>query len=659
MTLPRVLLPIALAAATLAAYLQVRDHEFLSYDDPAYVIANPNLRVDLGWEGVRRAFSVPFPIWDWVPLTSLSLQVDYHLYGLDPTGYLLTNVALHVVSTLVLYAALARMTGARGRSAFVAAVFALHPLHVESVAWVSERKDVLSGLFFMLALFAYASYARRPRPERLVLVTLCLLLGLLSKASLVTLPFVLLLLDWWPLGRLAGPASSAAARHGSLRRAVLEKAPMFLLVAAVATITLVAGCEADSMSTLEGFPVGARFRNALESYVLYAAKSFWPSGLAVFYPYRVAASPVWPSVLAALLLAAVSIFVARHARARPYLAVGWLWYLGMFVPMIGLVQAGGQARADRFTYLPLIGLSIMVAWGAHDLLGGLRARRFAAPAAIAVLAALWVCTSHQVGHWRSTETLFEHALAVTSENYLAHEQLADSHLRAGNTAAADQHYRQALAIRPDWATARFGLADVRARQGDLPGAIANYESELRRHPDHPKVAGRYGFALLRVGRLAEAVQQLERAVAEDPGSAGHRAALAVAYGQLGRTREAIDSNRQALRLDPGQLEVANNLAWLLATCAESSREEREEAIRLAERATRSGKQPDPAMLDTLAAAYAAGGRFEEAAATSARAAELADARGESAAARGIRERGELYRTRRAYVEPSVPASPGS
>ena len=645
-----VLWPLALVVATLAAYLQVRDHEFLSYDDPGYVIANPNLRLDVGWEGVRRAFTEPFPAWDWVPLTSLSLQVDYQLYGLDPTGYLLTNVALHALSTLVLYAALTRMTGARGRSAFVAAVFALHPLHVESVAWVTERKDVLSGLFFMLALYAYAGFAKRPRPARLLLVTLCLLAGLLSKSSLVTLPFVLLLLDWWPLGRLPGPAPSAPAGRVSLRRAVLEKIPMFLLVTAVATIIFVVGREAGAMSTLEALPIGARVRNALESYVIYAAKSFWPSRLAVLYPLRVGASPVWLSIAAALLLAAVSILVARHARARPYLAVGWLWYLGMLVPTIGLVQAGVQARADRFMYLPLIGLSILVAWGAHDLLDRRRALRYAGPAAGAVLAALWICTSLQVGHWRSSIALFEHALAVTSENYLAHEQLADAQLRAGDTGAAEHHYRQALSIRPSWATARFGLADVQARRGDLAGAIANYESELRNHPNYPKVAGRYGFALLRAGRFAEACTQLELAVAEEPGSAGGHAALAVAYGQLGRTREAIDSNRESLRLDPGQVEPANNLAWLLATRAESTVQEREESIRLAERATGSGSTEKPALLDTLAAAYATGGRFEEAAATATRAAVLADARGETEMARGIRERGELYRTRQAYVE---------
>ena len=479
------------------------------------MITNPVLRLGLGADALRRIFSEPYMM-NWIPLTSLSLQLDYRLYGLAPAGYLITNVALHILSVLVLYAAFLRMTGERGRSAFVAAVFALHPLHVESVAWVTERKDVLSGLFFMLGLYAHARFAERPGAGRLALTTLLLGLGLLSKPSLVVFPFVLLLLDAWPLGRIAG---SGAALRASLRRVLLEKIPMLLLlVAAISVLTFVLQRDAGAMSALEALSFGARLQNALESYLVYAAKALWPSGLAVFYPYAI--GPPWAGVAAALLLLAVCALVAGAARARPYLAVGWLWYLGTLIPVVGLVQVGGQARADRYMYLPLIGLSIMLAWGVPELLNRRRARRWAAPAAVAALAALWVCTYQQVGHWRNTAALFEHAIAVTPDNFLAHEQLADFHLRAGDTAAAERHYREALAIRPDWPLARFGLADVRARRGDLVGAIADYESELRRSPNHPKVASRYGFALLRAGRLPEAARQLELAVAEDPGSAG-------------------------------------------------------------------------------------------------------------------------------------------
>ena len=643
---------LALVLATLAAYAQIRHHAFLTYDDPDYVLQNPNLRLDLGWEGVRQAFIHPFPIWDWVPLTSLSLQVDYALHGLDPSGYLFTNLALHVLATLVLYAAFVRMTGARGRSAFVAGVFALHPLHVESVAWASERKDVLSGLFFALSLWAYAWYAERPRIARLLVVTLCLLLGLLSKSTLVTLPAVFLLLDWWPLGRLGAWAPAGSGVRVTLRRSVLEKIPMLLLVAGVAGIIFVFGRAAGAMFSLDALPLGARVGNSLESYLLYVAKSFWPSGLAVIYPLRVGGPPLGMSLTAALFLSLVSLFVARHARTRPYLAVGWLWYLGMLVPTIGLAQAGMQARADRFMYLPLIGLSILVAWGAADLLDRLRARRFARPAALAVLASLWLCTWLQVRHWQDSFTLFQHALEVTEDNAIAHLNLGSAFLATGDADAAERHFTQAAALDPRRLPARIGVADALALRGELGSAIAAYQRVLQMKPDDPLASGRYGIALLRAGRIAEAQRPLEIAVAAYPGSAPQHAALAVVYAELGRRRDAIASNRAALGLDPMNARATNNLAWLLATSADASAEERQESVRLAEHATRTRDQEDPSMLDTLAAADAAAGRFEEAVAVAARAASLAEASGQAQLAGEIRARGAHYASHRAWVEPA-------
>ncbi len=643
---------LALTVATLAVYAQIRHHTFLTYDDPDYVLQNPNLRLDLGWEGVRQAFTRPFPIWDWVPLTSLSLQVDYALYGLDPSGYLITNVALHVLATLVLYAAFVRMTGARGRSAFVAAVFALHPLHVESVAWASERKDVLSGLFFVLALWAYASYAERPRIARFLVVTLCLLLGLLSKATLVTLPAVFLLLDWWPLGRLGAGTPAGPGVRVTLRRAVLEKIPMLLLVAGVASIIFAVGRAAGAMHSLDALPLGVRVGNALESYVLYAAKSVWPSGLAVLYPLRVGPPPLGPSLAAALCLTLVSLLVARHARTRPYLAVGWFWYLGMLVPTIGLVQVGMQARADRFMYLPLIGLSILIAWGASDVFDRLRARRFAGPAALAVLASLWVCTWLQIQHWQNSFTLFEHAIEVTQKNSVAHLNLGSAFLATGDADAAERHYARAAVIDPKRIQARLGLADVLALRGDLGGAIAAYERVLKTKPDDPLASGRYGVTLLRAGRIAQAQRPLEIAVAAHPGSTLQHTALAVVYAELGRRRDAIASNRAALRLDPTQQRATNNLAWLLATSADASLAERQESVRLAERAARTRDEQDPSMLDTLGTAYAAVGRFEEAIAVATRAARSAEASRQPQLAREIRARGAHYASHRAWVEPA-------
>ncbi len=643
------LVALALALATFGAYAGVRNHQFLNYDDPDYVLQNPNLRQALGWQSVVSAFRAPY-LGNWTPLTSLSLRLDYALYAERPAGYLLGNVALHVLASLALYAALARMTGAHGRSAFVAAVFALHPLHVESVAWVSARKDVLSGLFFMLALWAYALYAQRPHRARLLLVTLCLLLGLLSKATLVTLPGVLLLLDVWPLGRLGNLAPEPPRGRVTLQRAVLEKLPMCLLAAAIAGLTWWVQRAAGAFSPLARLSHGARVRNALESYVLYAAKSFWPSDLAVFYPHALGASPIWASVAAASLLAGVCVCVARLARARPYLAVGWLWYLGMLLPTLGLVQVGLQARADRYMYLPLIGLAIAVAWSAGDLLERLRARRLATLAAIAALTALWIVTWLQVRYWRDSFTLFEHALAVTAENAVAHVQLGSAYLAAGDPNTAESHFAQAAELAPDWTPAQVGLADARAAGGDLAGAIAIYERELARHPNEPLAAGRYGVALLRAGRAAQARAPLELAVAARADSAALHAALAIAYQELGRARDAIASNQAALRLDPGEARAANNLAWLLATSPDASAAERQESIAWAERA--AGSAEDPSLLDTLAAAYAAAGRFDAAVAAAARAAHSAEASGQPQLAREIRERGALYAAGRAWVEPS-------
>jgi len=328
------------------------------------------------------------------------------------------------------------------------------------------------------------------------------------------------------------------------------------------------------------------------------------------------------------------------------------------VPMIGLIQVGLQSHADRYMYLPQIGLSIAVAWGAWDVCERLRVRRLAAPVAFAALAALALCTWQQLQHWQSSFTLFEHALAVTRRNAVAHLQLGDAHLRAGDTEAAERHYEQAVAIDPEWTPPRLGLADVHATRGNLARAIAGYERELKRHPNDPLAAGRYGVALVRLGRIAEARAPLERASAAYPGAATLHVGLAVVYAALGRTQDAIRSNRAALRIDPGQIEAANNLAWLLATRATATSQERQEAVQLAERATRARGAEDASLLDTLAVAYAAAGRFDEAVATSERAARAADASGQPQVASQIRERSALYAAGRAYVEPAAPLAGG-
>ena len=462
------------------------------------------------------------------------------------------------------------MTGARGRSAFVAAVFALHPLHVESVAWVSERKDVLSGLFFMLALCAYAWHAERPRIARLLVVTLCLLLGLLSKPTLVTLAVRCSCCSTG--GRSGGSPALAPSGPGvrvSLRRAVLEKIPMFLLVAAVASIIFVVGRAAGAMSSLEVVPLGARVSNALESYVLYAAKSFWPSGLAVIYPLaRRRSRRCGRASRPRCCSPRVSALVARHARARPYLAVGWLWYLGMLVPTIGLVQVGEQARADRFMYLPLIGLSIMVAWGACDLLDRLRARRFAAARGARRRSPLsGSARGSSCGTGATPSRCSSTPLAVTRAERrrpsAAGRRLSAQ--RAMPTPPSVTTRRRPRSI-PSWAPARLGLADVRAWRGDLAGAIAAYERELRSTSERP--AGRRP---LRPRAAAGGSRRGSACPARDRrrgaprfGDAARRARrrLRSSWDARGMRSRAIEMRCGSIR---GQRRAANNLAWLLAT----------------------------------------------------------------------------------------------
>ncbi len=636
-----------LVALVVLVYLPVRHHAFVEYDDDLYIVENPNLRQPLGLESVARAFREPYEHL-WVPLTWLSLHVEYRLHGASPRGYLATNVALHALAAVLLYAAFARMTGARWRSLFVAAVFAVHPLRVESVAWAAERKDVLAGVFWMLALVAHARLAERPRSvSRYLAVALCLVLGLLSKPMVVTLPFALLLLDDWPLRRLS-------------RRAVLEKLPLVALAAAASAVTVWVQRESGALLSVDRLPLGDRIANALDSYGVYLVKTVWPTGLAAFYPHPRGGLPPWRVAGAALLLASLTALALRAGRARPYLRVGWLWYLGTLVPVIGLVQTGLHARADRFTYLPSIGLALIAAWGVPDLLARVRAPRWAAPVAGAcAIAALAVAASLQVRHWSGPIALYERAIAVTEDNYLAHKNLGDVLLAQGRLDEAERHYLAAARIDPSWSETRLGLADLRAARGDLGGALRGYEEVLRADPGSTRALGRYGLALLRAGRVREARPALERAVAAHGGVAELHAGLALAAAGVGEDALAAQEGREALRLDPALDAAANNLAWLLATTPDERVRAPEEAIALLEGRLR-GAAATPSQLDTLAAAYAAAGRFGDAVETARRGERLARAQGRAGAAERFRERRGLYEQGRPYVErPAAGAAPVS
>jgi hypothetical protein len=529
-----ILVSLVLVAATIVAYWPVRDNGFVNFDDNDYITDNRGVQAGLSAEGLRWAFTTTAAS-NWHPLTWLSLQLDYQLSGLDPYGFHRSNVLLHLVNTLLLFGLLRRMTAALWRSALVAALFALHPLHVESVAWASERKDVLSTLFWMLTLWGYLLYVQRPTAWRYLGVVLPFVLGLLAKPMLVTLPCVLLLLDYWPLRRFPGqaaaepdaPAPRPAASPGWL---VVEKLPLLLLAAASCGVTVYAQRRGGSLGTLDYFPLSLRAANAVLAYAGYILKMLWPLHLAPFYPHPRQLPATWQEaaqvVAAGLLLAGVTAVVLWQSRRRPYLLVGWLWYVGTLVPVIGLVQVGLQAMADRYTYVPLIGLFLMVAWGLGEVaVRGREWARLASLAAALALVACTICSSIQVGYWHDSKTLWEHTLHVTTDNYMAHTDLAaelpdDTEGRG----MAMQHYNRALEANPRFYPALIDRGILFARQGLIAKAQDDFRAALEIAPNDATAHYNMGKVLAQQGQRAEAVQHLNAAV--ELAEATHQDALA-------------------------------------------------------------------------------------------------------------------------------------
>ena len=533
------LVALALALATVLVYLPVFQNELVDYDDDYYISQNPNLKLGLSGEGLRWAFTESYGA-NWYPLTWLSLMLDYELFGFSAPALHGVSLALHVASAVLLFYVFLRMTGSLGASAFVAAIFALHPLHVESVAWAAERKDVLSALFWMLTLWAYARYAEKPAARRLGLVALFLALGLMSKPMLVTLPFVLLLLDVWPLGRLG---------KTSLGRLVLEKAPLFALVAIASLVTFLVQRAAGAVAPLQTYSLPVRVANALVAYVAYIGQAFWPARLSAYYPHPGESLPLWKAGAAFAALAAatlVTLALARKNERLRFLPVGWLWYLGTLVPVIGLVQVGQQAMADRYTYLPYVGLSIVVAFGFSEIAKRLSVPRPAFVAiGVASLLALGVVASAQVRVWRDSVTLFEHALSVTEDNALAHINLGVAYLNRGRLDDAERELEEAIRIHPGAAEAHRALAGVRSDQGRDEEALELFRTALRLDPASSSTHREVGSLLLKVGDSTQALVHFREASALAPRNGEALVDLAVALSREGRHDEATAKFEEA------------------------------------------------------------------------------------------------------------------
>jgi len=475
-----------LTIATLAVYWQAGNHEFINYDDITYVTGNPHLQAGFSPEGIIWAFTSGYA-GNWHPLTWISHILDIQLYGMDPGRHHLTNVLFHIGNTLLLFLVFRRMTGALWCSAFIAALFALHPLHVESVAWIAERKDVLSTFFWMLTMGAYAWYVERRGFLRYLLVLLFFILGLMAKPMLVTLPFVLLLLDYWPLSRFQfghQNGNIVIQRKSVVIRLICEKIPLFALAAASCIVTLFAQQSGGAVCSFSAFPINIRIANALVSYVGYIVKMLWPHQLAVLYPHP--GMLPWIQVIGACLLLVFIFILAFMALKRcPWLIVGWVWYIVTLVPVIGLVQVGSQAMADRYTYVPLIGIFIMIAFGVPELMSGWRYRKIGlSTMAVACLLVLMATTWFQVRYWANSVTLFERALAVTENNYVLHSNLGVTLFSKGKVDEAIDHFHDAMRINPRYAKAHNNLGTALIHKGKVKKAIAHFREALRIRPGY-------------------------------------------------------------------------------------------------------------------------------------------------------------------------------
>ena len=694
-----VVICVFLATITWLVFGQTLGHGFVNYDDPQYVYDNVEVTSGLTLDGVTWAFTHSH-FNNWHPLTWLTHMLDWQLYERKAGGHHMTNLLLHTAGVLLLFLVLAQMSGALWRSAFVAAIFAIHPLHVESVAWIAERKDVLSGVFFMLTLSAYVRYVRRQTFGRYAVMWILFACGLMSKPMLVTLPFVLLLLDYWPLNRVTNQRSGVGNRGSGVSsqlpsrsyrepgwslvgHLILEKVPLLLLCVVSSVATFLA--QGHAIVSISRLPFWWRLNNAFLSYVVYVRQMFWPFRLAPFYTYP-QTFLVWEVAASILLLIGLTAAAIALRRGHPYLVTGWFWYLGMLVPVIGVVQVGSQAHADRYTYLPQIGLYLALTWMIADLVKSWRRRWILTATATAVIGFLSWTAWVQASYWREGESLWKHTLAVTGNNETAHSLLGDLALEKGLIDEAAAHYQAAVNVWPSSPTFQAKLGKALLRKGLNDEAIVHFQKaiELASHRTDTERAelqadignellqkglvdeaivqfqqalelasadriihNDYGNALLRKGRVDEAIVQFQKALdsgVEDAYAPTIHYNLGNALRQKNLLSEAVAQYREALKRAPRLVAAQDNLAWTLATAPDASLRNGSQALELATQANQLSGGRDPVILRTLAAAYAENGQFSKAFESAKSALDLAITRKNQALVEALQHDISLYQT---------------
>jgi protein O-mannosyl-transferase len=646
-----------LAAIILVVFGQTIRYNFVNFDDDLYVYNAPAIQAGLTGQGIALAFTSQHAR-NWHPLATLSHMLDCQLYGLKPGGHHATNVILHIIAVLLLFRVLQEMTGAVWKSAIVAALFAVHPLHVESVAWVSERKDVLSAVFFLLMLGAYVRYARASSITRYLLVAVLFAAGLMSKPMLVSVPAILLLLDYWPLRRFEQPCSTgktkvvnSESQPCTRQRLFLEKIPLFVLAGGSCVATFV--LQKHATGAIPPLPFLWRVQNAFVSYMIYVWKTLWPTHLAVFYPHPNNALPIWIVILAITLLLAITVSAIVFRNKRPYVFTGWFWYLVMLMPVIGLVQVGEQGHADRYTYLPHIGLFMLAVWFAADVAAVREYRsRFTTATAVVIILALASAAFIQASHWRNSETLWTHALDVTSDNDFAHNNLGYLCVDQGELDKAIAHFEAALEIRsrkldPHYdvgsAFVQMNLADALARKGQPDEALVHYEEAIRLQPNYADAYYNRGNVLFAKGRIDEAIADWEKTLQIQPNDADAHTCMGNAFLRQGSPKEAIAHYEEAMALAPGDPHSRNNIAWVLATSSDASIRDGVKAVELAQEAVQLSRGRDSKFIRTLAAAYAESSRFPEAIAAAQQAITIAAMQGNTGLASTLRKEIALYR----------------